>query len=99
LGKGVLYGHSERSDVLNVNHISIVMLIVTMRRKTKLYASWVLLVCIVMIIGYFALLIDRNVTVYDDNFKILYYSISKGTTHTIYKGNQTVGRMRAILQH
>jgi hypothetical protein len=70
-----------------------------MRSKTKLYASGVLLFCIVMVIGYFAIWTNRTVTVYDDNFKILYYRISKGTTHTIYQGNQTVGRMRDKLKH
>jgi hypothetical protein len=70
-----------------------------MRRKTRLCASGMLLVCIVMIIGCFVLWPDRNVTVYDDNFKILDYSISKGTTHTVYQGNQTVGRMRTKLKH
>ena len=69
-----------------------------MRCKAKLYASGVLLVCIVTIIGYFALWTNRNLTVYDDNFKILDYSISKGTTHMVYHGNQTVGRIRAMLR-
>ena len=70
-----------------------------MRRKNILYASGVFFVCIVMMIGYFAFLTDKNVTVYDDNFKILDYIISTGTTHTIYNGNQTVGRVRAILKN
>lgn len=70
-----------------------------MRRKTILYASGALVVCIVTIIGYFAFWTDKNVTVYDDRFKILDYLISKGTTHTIYKGNQTVGRVKAMLKN
>jgi hypothetical protein len=74
------------------------MQIVTMRRKIKLYASWMLLVCIVMIVGYFVLWKDRNLKVYDDNFKILHYSISRGTIHTMYQGNQTVGRIRDMLR-
>lgn len=69
-----------------------------MRRKTKRYAPWVLLVCIAMIIGYFALWTDREVTVYSDKFRILDYRLSYGTTHTIYCGNQTVGSMRAMLR-
>lgn len=70
-----------------------------MRRKTILYASGVLVVCIVMTTVYFAFLTDKNVTVYDDNFKILDYIISTGTTHTIYDVNQTVGRVKSILKN
>jgi hypothetical protein len=69
-----------------------------MRRKTLLYISGVLVVSIVTITGYFAFWTDRNVTVYDNRFKVLEYVISRGTTHTIYIGNQTVGRMRAMLK-
>jgi hypothetical protein len=69
-----------------------------MRRGTKIYASGVFLVCIVIVIGYFALWTDRNITVYDENFKILDYSISKGPTHIFPKGNQILGRMRLKLQ-
>ena len=70
-----------------------------MRRKTILYASVAPVVCIVIIIGYFAFWAEKNVTVYDENFKIVEYIISRGTTHTIYNGNQTVGRMRAMLKN
>ncbi|UCE46604.1 MAG: hypothetical protein JSW47_13395 [Phycisphaerales bacterium] len=70
-----------------------------MKRKAKLYASWLFLVCILIIVGYFALCTDRNLTVYDDNFKILNCTISTGTSHIIYSGNQTVGRIRAMLRH
>jgi len=70
-----------------------------MRRKTVLYASGVLVVCIVIITGYLVFLMDKNVTVYDDNFKILDYIISTGTTHTLYDGNQTVGRAKDILKN
>ena len=70
-----------------------------MRRKTILYASGVLLVCIVIITCYFAFRPDKNVTVYDDRFKVLDYVISRGMNHTIYKGNQTVGRVRAMLKN
>jgi hypothetical protein len=70
-----------------------------MRRKTILYASGVLLVCIVMILGYFAFWADKNVTVYDGRFKVLDYVISRGTTHKIYRGNQTTGRIRAMLKN
>ena len=73
--------------------------IVAMRRKTILYASGLLVVCIVTILGCFAFYMDKNVTVYDDRFKILDYLISRGKTHTIYKGNQTVGRVRAMLNN
>jgi len=69
-----------------------------MRRKTILYASGVLIVGIVTITGYFAFWTDQNVTVYDDRFKILEYVMSRGTTHTIYYGNQTAGRIRAMLK-
>jgi len=70
-----------------------------MRRKTTLYASGVLIVGIVTITGYFAFWKDQNVTVYDDRFRVLKYIISTGTTHTIYKGNQTVGRVRAMMNN
>ena len=98
-----------------------------MRRKTKLYSSWVLLVSIVMIFGYLTIWIDRNFTVYNSNFKVLRYSISGGEDftfhkgrlltvdnspseekdspvhmaklHTVYKGSQTVGRIRTKLKH
>jgi hypothetical protein len=73
---------------------------VRMKRKTKLYGSGVLVACIVVtIVGYFALWADRGFTVYDDRFKILDYVISRGTTHTIYRGNQTAGRIRAMLKN
>jgi len=52
-----------------------------------------------MIIGYLALWKDRYFTVHDDNFKIVDYSISEGKVHTVYKGNQFVGRFRAKLKH
>ena len=58
-----------------------------------------LLVCIVMIIGCFVIWTDRSFSVYNDNFKILDYSTSEGKVHTVYKGNQTVGRVRAKLKH
>jgi len=51
-----------------------------------------------MVIGYFALWADRNLTVYDDKFKILDYSISIGKNHTMYQGNQTAGRIRTTLR-
>ena len=70
-----------------------------MRRKARLYIACVLVVCAVIVIGYFLLWTDRNVTVYDENFKIIYHGISKGRAHTIYDGNQTVGRMRARLKN
>jgi len=70
-----------------------------MSRKIRLYASGVLVVCIVIIIGYSALWIDRNVTVHNDKFKVLGYSISEGKVHTVYEGSQTVGRIRAKLKH
>lgn len=69
-----------------------------MRRKNILYASGVVVVFVVIIAGYFAFLMDK-VTVYDDNFKILDYMISTGTTHTLYDGNQTVGRAKDILKN
>ncbi len=75
------------------------MRIVTVKRKTRLYLSGVLLVCIVMVVGYFTLWRGRNFTVYDDKFKMLEYCISEGTTHTIYEGNQTVGCLRAGLRN
>jgi hypothetical protein len=70
-----------------------------MRRKTLLYISGVLVVCIVTITCYFAFWTDKNVTVYDDHFKVLDYVISRGMNHTIYKGNQTTGRIRAMLKN
>ena len=75
------------------------MQIVTMRRKTKVCASGLALVCIVMIVGYFAVWADRNVSVYDDNFKILECSISRGKSHAFYSGSQTVGCIRDKLSN
>ena len=69
-----------------------------MRRKTILYVLMALVVCIVIITCYFTFRPDKNVTVYDDRFKVLDYVISRGTTHTIYRGNQTAGRIRAMLK-
>ena len=68
-----------------------------MRRKTRLCASLVFLVCIVAIFVYLATWAGRDFTVYNDSFKILDYKISRGKTHTFYEGNQTVGRIRAGL--
>lgn len=65
-----------------------------MRRKTKVHALGLLVVCVVMIIGYVALWAGRGITVYDDDFEILECSISRGTRHIVYSGNQTVGRIR-----
>jgi hypothetical protein len=70
-----------------------------MRLKTKIYALLVFAVAAVIVIGYFVLWTDRNFKVYNDNFKVLDYGISEGKTHTVYKGNQTVGRIRARLKH
>jgi hypothetical protein len=67
---------------------------VTVRHKRRLCASVVLVVCIGITIGYFTLWKGRNVTVYDDNFRILDCSISSGTTHMISHGNQTVGHIK-----
>jgi hypothetical protein len=77
-----------------------------MSRKTKLYALWAFLVCIVMIFGYLAIWTDRNFTVYNGDFKILNYGVfevkagtaNKGKVRTFYEGNQTVGRIRAKLK-
>jgi hypothetical protein len=57
-----------------------------------------LLVCIVMIVAYFMLWTDRKLTEYGDNFNILDYNIPRGTTLTIYHGNQNVGRTRDMLR-
>jgi len=47
---------------------------------------------------YFAFRADRNITAYDNNFQVLGYSLSNiGTTHTVYNGSQTGGRVRAQL--
>jgi hypothetical protein len=70
-----------------------------MRRKTLLYISGVLVVCIVIITCYFAFRPDKNITVCDDRFKVLDYVMSRGTTHSIYMGNQTAGRIRAMLKN
>jgi len=75
--------------------------------RSRLYASCVLLVCGVIVIGYFVLWGDRNFTVYNDNFKVLDYGISegedqtvnRGKVHKFYQGNATVGRVRAKLKH
>ena len=69
-----------------------------MRRKTILYVLMALVVCIVIITCYFTFRPDKNITVYDDRFKVLDYVISRGTTHTIYMGNQTAGRIRTMLK-
>ena len=37
--------------------------------------------------------------VYDGRFEILDYEISFGATHTMYFGNQTAGRVRAVLKN
>ncbi len=84
------YGHARKRLMRNVGQI------VAMRHKTKAYASGLLILCIVMSIGYFAPLTNRNVTVHDNGFEILDCFFSKGMT-PIYRGNQTVGRMRAKL--
>ena len=77
----------------------VVMQSVTMKRKTTIYGSGVLLACVVMIVGGFALWTDRDLTIYDDRFKILDYDISAGTDHTMYFGNQTVGRVRDTMRN
>jgi hypothetical protein len=51
-----------------------------------------------MIVAYFTLWTDRKLTLYDDNFKILDYSITRGSRHTIYHGNQNLGRTKDMLR-
>ncbi|MHC4701932.1 MAG: hypothetical protein ACYTFQ_15300 [Planctomycetota bacterium] len=70
-----------------------------MRRSTKIYASVLLIVCILAIVGYFALWAGRSIRVYDDDFEILQCSISRGTRHIVYSGNQTVNRIRDKLSN
>ena len=53
--------------------------------------------CISLIIGYTRPWKDRQFSVYDNRFKILDYSISRGTSHSCYDGNPILGRMRAKL--
>ena len=69
-----------------------------MRRKTKLYASGLLVVFIALVVGYFVLWRDTSVTVYNDNFKIIDYSMSVGSIHAFYNGNQAIGRFKARLK-
>lgn len=71
---------------------------ITMRRKTKVYISGLSVICFLLVVGYFAFWRDTNVTVYDDNFKILDYRISIGRNHTFYDGNQTLGRIKTRLK-
>jgi len=62
------------------------MRVVCMNRKIRLYASGVLVVCIVMIIGYLVLWIDRNVTIHNDKFKVLRYANSSiNSTHVYHR--------------
>ena len=66
----------------------------------KLYAFGVLLVGTAVVIGCFVLWPDRYVTVHGDNFRVTGYSISgPGAVHTVYKGNQAMGRVKAMLRH
>ena len=69
-----------------------------MKCSSKTWVLALLLVCLVMIIAYFAFWADSDIAVYDENFKMLDYSISRGGgAHIFYQGNQTLARTRLKL--
>ena len=71
---------------------------VTMRRRTKVYISGLSVICLLLVVGYFAFWRDTNVTVYDDAFEIVDYRVSVARSTTFYDGNQTLGRIKTRLK-
>ena len=72
----------------------------TVQTRSQLAAAiGALLVCMALIIGWIARAPAHDVIIYDDRFEILFNSVSEGKMHTVYNGNQLLGRIRDTLSH